>query len=81
MTVFISLAELLQLKGQLGAAHDGVVVVVKVFVVVAGQRAGFPGVMTPSWVRTERMAYGAMEEAPSSILRAMPIPLSLMPTA
>ena len=41
MTVFISLADLLQLKGQLGAAHDGVVVVVKVFVVVAGQRAGF----------------------------------------
>ena len=41
MTVFISLAELLQLKGQLSAAHDGVVVVVKVFVVVAGQRAGF----------------------------------------
>ena len=41
VTVFISLAELLQLKGQLGAAHDGVVVVVKVFVVVAGQRAGF----------------------------------------
>ena len=29
----------------------------------------------------ERMAYGTMEEAPSSILRAMPIPLSLMPTA
>ena len=29
------------MKGQLGAAHDGVVVVVKVFVVVAGQRAGF----------------------------------------
>ena len=41
VTVFISLADLLQLKGQLGAAHDGVVVVVKVFVVVAGQRAGF----------------------------------------
>ena len=37
----VPLAELLQLKGQLGAAHNGVVVVVKVFVVVAGQRAGF----------------------------------------
>ena len=37
----VPLAELLQLKGQLSAAHNGVVVVVKVFVVVAGQRAGF----------------------------------------
>lgn len=37
----VPLAERLQLKGQLGAAHDGVVVVVKAFVVKAGQGAGF----------------------------------------
>ena len=37
----ILLTERLQLKGQLGAAHDGMVVVVKVFVVKAGQGAGF----------------------------------------
>ena len=37
----VPLAERLQLKGQLGAAHDGMVVVVKAFVVKAGQGAGF----------------------------------------
>ena len=37
----LPLAERLQLKGQLRAAHNGVMVVVKVFVVIAGQRTGF----------------------------------------
>ena len=37
----LPLAERLQLKGQLRAAHNGMVVVVKVFVVIAGQRTGF----------------------------------------
>ena len=37
----LPLAERLQLKGQLRAAHNGVMVVVKVFAVIAGQRTGF----------------------------------------
>ena len=56
-------------------------VVVKVFVVVAGQRAGF--------LRRDDAELGENREdgirddggGAVSILRAMPIPLSLMPTA
>ena len=77
----VPLAELLQLKGQLGAAHDGVVVVVKVFVVVAGQRTGFLRRDDAELGENREDGIRTMEEAPSSILRAMPIPLSLMPTA